>query len=150
MWKLRKLKISIFAGVLSALGSMGIYFYPDSMVLMEALPAQHDSIEAIDDNEIELLFNLPVDVAKSEVKVTDPNGHQIVKRLELYKGLLVSAKMASPYAPHGYAPGAYRVQWRVTSINGKVAEGQLSFHMSDHWKRHGLEHPNAPKSSHKH
>jgi methionine-rich copper-binding protein CopC len=149
---MRKFKMRIMATVIAALGSLGIYFYPGELKLMEALPAHHEKISAIEDNELELLFNRPVDAAKCSVQVIDPNDKMITEKLETYKGVLLQVKTKSPYRPYGYVPGSYNVRWACEAMDGKKADGSYHFHMEDHHAKHGQAHPNDPKKAepHKH
>jgi methionine-rich copper-binding protein CopC len=136
---LRKFRMRVLATLVAAMGGLGVYLYPNELKLLDANPANHDQVWVIEDNEIELLFNRPVDPAKSQVTVTDQNGKQIVDRLETYKGVLLQVKTKSPYAPRGYVVGNYDVRWEVVAVDGKKARGSFHFHMRDSGHSHG--HP---------
>jgi methionine-rich copper-binding protein CopC len=138
----KRFKLQIIAGLLSVLGSFGIYLWPNSVVLIESDPS--GQAREIEDNEIWMVFNRPVDVAKSSVTVTDPNGHVITTGLatkDLTDGFLLVVKTKSPYPPYAYVPGDYQVKWVVVVDNGKRGEGAFSFHMEDHAAHHGETHP---------
>jgi methionine-rich copper-binding protein CopC len=135
-----KFKLRIAATVIAGLSSLGIYFYPNELKLMDALPEAHEQVWVIEDNELELLFNRPVDPDKSVVLVTDPQGKMIVDKLETYKGVLLQVKTKSPYAPHGYMPGTYEVRWIVQAVDGKKADGKFHFHLKDSHAGHGGHH----------
>lgn len=135
MWK--RYKLRVLASIIAALGSVGVYLYPNELKLLESNPDPHAQVWAMDHNEIELLFNRPVDAAKSVVIVTDPNGKMIVDGLETYKGVLLTVNIKSPYAPVGFAPGTYDVRWIVQAVDGKKADGSFHFHLKDHMHGHG-------------
>jgi hypothetical protein len=85
MWALvRKYKLRVLASIVAAGGSAGIYLYPTELKLLDAMPASHEQVWVIEDNELELLFNRPVDPAKSVVLVTDPGGKMIVEKLHAW------------------------------------------------------------------
>jgi methionine-rich copper-binding protein CopC len=141
MWALvRKYKLRVLASIVAAGGSAGIYLYPTELKLLDAMPASHEQVWVIEDNELELLFNRPVDPAKSVVLVTDPGGKMIVEKLETYKGVLLQVKTKSPYAPHGYMPGTYDVRWIVQAMDGKKADGKFHFHLKDSHAGHRGQH----------
>jgi methionine-rich copper-binding protein CopC len=135
MWK--KYKLRFLATLVAAFGSAGVYLYPNELKLLETNPEQHEKVWALDHNEIELLFNRPVDAAKSVVIVTDPNGKMVVDELETYKGVLLQVKISSPYKPHGFIPGTYEVRWIVQAENGMKADGTFHWHMQDSGHSHG-------------
>jgi methionine-rich copper-binding protein CopC len=136
----RKYRMRVLAAVIAAGSSVGVYLYPNELKLLETNPAHHEQVWIIEDNEIEMLFNRPVDPAKSTVTVTDPNGKQIVDRLAVYKDVLLQVKTKSPYAPTGYVPGNYDVRWEVQAVDGKKAGGAFHFHMKDSGHSHGGSH----------
>jgi methionine-rich copper-binding protein CopC len=130
MWK--RYKLRVLATIIAAFGSAGVYLYPNELKLLETNPDPHAQVWALDHNEIELLFNRPVDADKSVVTVTDPNGKMIVSSLETYKGVLLTVNISSPYKPHGFAHGTYEVRWAAVAENGMKADGSFHFHLKRH------------------
>jgi methionine-rich copper-binding protein CopC len=129
-------KLASLAAFVASLAAGGIYLYPTEMRLLESDPAPSARIHHHTSNEIELLFNKPVDLAAAMVDVSDPNGAKVSDgKPWVEEGVLVQRLKAPTSA--GYRSGEYRVRFYVKATDGKKAKGAFSFY-NDH--EHGAGH----------
>jgi methionine-rich copper-binding protein CopC len=122
-------KLAAAAALVASLAAGGVYLYPEEMKLLASDPEPHQTV-LLNDNELELLFNKPVDLGKSVVTVTDEAAYNVAKSLYMDKGVLVVRMKAK--ARSGYEHGNYNVRYYVTSTDGKVGKGGYAFHVFHH------------------
>lgn len=133
---MRKYKSWLLAIALSVAASLGIYFYP-SQVLVMSNPEPDEQVWSLD-GEVELLFGRPIVLEGSTVSVKDPDGKEVVDRLETLEGLiegdkrfLLTVHLKSPNAPLGLTFGTYTVVYRVKGDVGE-AVGSFKFTTREH------------------
>jgi methionine-rich copper-binding protein CopC len=129
-------KLASLAAFIAGLAAGGVYLYPTEMRLLESDPASGQHIPHHTSNEIELLFNKPVDLSAAYIAVSDPKGAEVADgKPWVEEGVLVQ-RLKAPTSS-GYRPGQYRVTYYVKATDGKKAKGAFSFY-NDH--EHGPGH----------
>lgn len=91
--------------------------------LDHASPAVGSTVHA-PPREVRLWFSQPLEPAFSKMRVLDASGRQVDagdSHLDSADATIVIATLPS------LAPGTYRVQWRVVSVDTHVSEGDFTF-----------------------
>lgn len=77
--------------------------------------------------EVRLRFSQPLEPAFSTVRVLDAGGKQVDRMdKQLDRGDASVLKVSLP----PLAPGVYRVQWRVLSVDTHITEGDFTFEVA--------------------
>jgi methionine-rich copper-binding protein CopC len=91
--------------------------------LNQAVPAAGSTVSSAP-KEIRLKFSEGVEVALSKVSVTGPSG--AVSTGKAHSAGKDKAMLVLPL-PASLAPGAYKVQWSVVSVDSHHTEGSFGF-----------------------
>ena len=116
----RKVSIALVAGALCALASPAA-----AHAMLERATPRVGSVTAIAPGEIRLNFSEGVAPALSHIVLHDQRGQTIALGL-LATAPNARATLVAPLHAH-LAPGLYRVDWRVVSIDSHVTQGDFTF-----------------------
>jgi methionine-rich copper-binding protein CopC len=93
-------------------------------VLMRSTPT-NDSIVFGSELDIDLRFNSRLDAKRSRLTLLAPEGRSVVLPL---------APIDAPDALSAHAaalePGDYKLHWQALSVDGHIAQGDISFHVN--------------------
>jgi methionine-rich copper-binding protein CopC len=123
-------KLASLAAFVASLAAGGVYLYPTEMRLLESDPAASAHIHHHSSNEIELLFNKPVDLSAAYIAVSDPHGAKVSDGKPWVEDGVLVQRIKAP-TKDGYMPGQYRVTYNVKATDGMKAKGVYSFY-NDH------------------